>query len=394
MKRTISLLFAACLILAACAVQGPAQAPREAVSAASEVSIASGQPEPESDPEPEPEADNSWQLDAPQSHGMDPALFEQLHAALAGSQIYAMVTAKDGVLIDEYYQEGYDESSVFALHSCSKSFTGALVGIAIEQGYFGGVDDLLSDYLPQVDSLEEGKRQLTLRHLLTHTSGLEWYEWGGGYSNWREFQSAENWVEYILGRSLVAQPGTLFNYSTGNTHLLSAALTAATGMDELQYAEENPVSYTHLVDFPAPALCMVRLHDLVEVEQMPRALPLGKGGKAHLPRSVAQDQVSPDRDVPQRIVEEVGQVVFTDRPIEEVQHGPLLVPVPKIALVSAHHPVKGRLELRAVAVGQVGVVKAGVGAVSYTHLARGRRAPDRSAAARSPAPQAGCADRS
>ncbi|RGB68270.1 class C beta-lactamase-related serine hydrolase [Harryflintia acetispora] len=239
MKRTISLLFAACLILAACAVQGPAQAPREAVSAASEVSIASGQPEPESDPEPEPEADNSWQLDAPQSHGMDPALFEQLHAALAGSQIYAMVTAKDGVLIDEYYQEGYDESSVFALHSCSKSFTGALVGIAIEQGYFGGVDDLLSDYLPQVDSLEEGKRQLTLRHLLTHTSGLEWYEWGGGYSNWREFQSAENWVEYILGRSLVAQPGTLFNYSTGNTHLLSAALTAATGMDELQYAEEN-----------------------------------------------------------------------------------------------------------------------------------------------------------
>ena len=119
---------------------------------------------------------------------MDPALFEQLHAVLAGSQIYAMVTAKDGVLIDEYYQEGYDESSVFALHSCSKSFTGALVGIAIEQGYFGGVDDLLSDYLPQVASLEEGKRQLTLRHLLTHTSGLEWYEWGGGRSNGMEFQ--------------------------------------------------------------------------------------------------------------------------------------------------------------------------------------------------------------
>ena len=209
------------------------------MSAASEVSIASGQPEPESDPEPEPEADNSWQLDAPQNHGMDPALFEQLHAVLAGSQLSAMVTAKDGVLIDEYYQEGYDESSVFALHSCSKSFTGALVGIAIEQGYFGGVDDLLSDYLPQVASLEEGKRQLTLRHLLTHTSGLEWYEWGGGRSNWMEFQSAENWVEYILGRSLVAQPGTLFNYSTGNTHLLSAALTEATGMDELQYAEEN-----------------------------------------------------------------------------------------------------------------------------------------------------------
>ena len=67
------------------------------------------------------------------------------------------------------------------LHSCSKSFTGALVGIAIDEGLFGGVDDPLSDYLPQAAEPEDArKRQITLRHLLTHTSGLEWYEWGGG----------------------------------------------------------------------------------------------------------------------------------------------------------------------------------------------------------------------
>ena len=130
-----------------------------------------------------------WQTDLPENHQMDPAVFSQLHTDLESSDVYAMVTVKDGVIIDEFYQDGYDENSVFQLNSCTKSFTGALIGIAIEQGYLGGVDDPLSDYLPQVLDLEDsGKQQITLRHLLTHTSGLEWYEWAGR-SNWQEFRN-------------------------------------------------------------------------------------------------------------------------------------------------------------------------------------------------------------
>ena len=76
----------------------------------------------------------------------------------------------------------------------------------------------------QVAQLEGSKKELTLRHLLTHTSGLEWREWTGP-TNWMEFQTAENWVDYILGRQQVAQPGAVFNYSTVNTHL--SDITAA-----------------------------------------------------------------------------------------------------------------------------------------------------------------------
>ena len=54
------------------------------------------------------------------------------------------------------------------MYSASKSFTGALVGIAIQEGYIGGVDDLLSQYLPQVAQMTDGKEDLTLRHLLTN----------------------------------------------------------------------------------------------------------------------------------------------------------------------------------------------------------------------------------
>ena len=97
-------------------------------------------------------------------------------------------------------------------------------------------DDPVSQYLPQIlEQTDERKHTLTLRHLLTHTSGLEWYEWGGGYSNWSEFRSAQNWVEYILGRDMVYEPGSVFNYSTGNTHLLSAVLQAATGISQEEY---------------------------------------------------------------------------------------------------------------------------------------------------------------
>lgn len=113
-----------------------------------------------------------------------------------------------------------------------------IMAMGYEQGYIGGVDDLLSDYLPQVVALEGSKKDLTLRHLLTQTSGLEWYEWGGGASNWAEFRGADNWVEYILGRRMVAQPGQIFNYSTGNTHLLAAAIEAATGKPLLEYGKE------------------------------------------------------------------------------------------------------------------------------------------------------------
>jgi len=150
-----------------------------------------------------------------------------------------MVTVKDGYLIDEYYKEGYDENSVVRLHSCSKSFTGALMGIAIDQGLISGVEAKLSEFLPQIeDSGSDYQKQITLEHLLTHTSGIEWYEWGGNSSSWRPFQEAENWVDYILGLRVAAEPGSYFAYSTGGSHLLAAALQKATGKSAYEFGQE------------------------------------------------------------------------------------------------------------------------------------------------------------
>ena len=247
MKRWIAVLLAA--MLTACASPDtassdipedtPSEAPAQVSSipkAAKEASSQDAQEITAEDTQRKSAEENDWQFDLPENHHMDAEVFEALHSALPGSGIHAVVTVKDGVIIDEYYEDGYDEKSLFPFHSASKSFTGALIGIAIEAGDIGGVDDPVSQYLPQVLEQEDTrKQQITLRHVLTHTSGLEWYEWGGGYSNWTEFRSASNWIHYILSRNLVYEPGSQFAYSTGNTHLLSAILEEATGMTQEEY---------------------------------------------------------------------------------------------------------------------------------------------------------------
>ena len=60
-----------------------------------------------------------------------------------------MVVVKDDRIVDEYYKDGYDETSVFRLYSCSKSVTSALMGIAIDKGLIDGVDVPVSAYFPQ-----------------------------------------------------------------------------------------------------------------------------------------------------------------------------------------------------------------------------------------------------
>jgi len=185
-----------------------------------------------------------WKTEAAKDHGMDSTALDELHDLMkqqnagSDSKVYSMVTVKDGVIIDEFYHEGYDAESTFPFHSCSKSVTGTLIGIALNQRYIGSIDDPISKYLDKVNEQEDThKRDITIKDLLTNTSGLDWDEWNS-YDVWNAFRSAPDWVDFILGRDLVYTPGEHFTYSTGNTHLLSAILEKATGKNQLEYAKE------------------------------------------------------------------------------------------------------------------------------------------------------------
>ena len=176
-----------------------------------------------------------WQYDTAENHNLDSSELNSIHSTIDAYPINAEVIVKDGVIIDEYYKDGYNKNSLFTLQSTSKSITSALIGIAIGKGYIESVDIPISNYFPQIlESGSEYKNQITIWNLLTHTTGLD----ASDTINWNEWITSSNWVDYVINRPAVSRPGTVFNYFTGNTHLLSAILQKATGKTAYEFGKE------------------------------------------------------------------------------------------------------------------------------------------------------------
>jgi CubicO group peptidase (beta-lactamase class C family) len=94
------------------------------------------------------------------------------------------------------------------------------------------------------DETSDLRRQITIRHLMTLTSGLDWNEDWSDMSNWRSndairMDSAPDRVQYVLDKPGRHEPGTMFIYSTGDPALLSGVIESATGMTAYEYAVEN-----------------------------------------------------------------------------------------------------------------------------------------------------------
>jgi len=157
------------------------------------------------------------------------------HAADLPRLSSLLVTQRGRRVLEAYYN-GMTAEQAVNVKSVSKTLLSPLVGIAIRDGRLRGVDQPLAEVLgPSGGPLDDGKRVITLAHLLTMTAGLE----GTSFGNYGAWVSSRNWVRHALGQPLVCEPGTCWSYSTGNTHLLSAALTRATGKSTLAYARDE-----------------------------------------------------------------------------------------------------------------------------------------------------------
>lgn len=145
-----------------------------------------------------------------------------------------LVSVDDKLLVEAYFRP-YDKDSLDHLRSATKSIMTTLIGIAIDKKLIPAVDAPIANYLP-VPSGE--KEKITIKHLMSMTSGLEWDE-GIGYNDNNEMMDSGNPVRYALDNPLKHQPGSTWNYSTGDIHLLSAILTEATGENTLSFARTH-----------------------------------------------------------------------------------------------------------------------------------------------------------
>jgi len=168
--------------------------------------------------------------------GAASATTQVLDAARRFGRLHGLVVAVDGETVLAEAVRGASLDRPVNVKSVSKSIIAALTGIAIARGVFTGTDQKIAALLPDAlpDRPDPRLQAITLDHLLTMRAGLERTS-GPNYGGW--VQSAD-WVRNALARPFVAEPGERFLYSTASFHLLSAALTRASGRSTLDLARD------------------------------------------------------------------------------------------------------------------------------------------------------------
>jgi CubicO group peptidase (beta-lactamase class C family) len=150
--------------------------------------------------------------------------------------MYSLLVVKNGYLIAERYYNHMTMNDANHIHSASKSFTSALVGIAFRENYLQSLDQKMMDFFPEYapQMTDPRKFDITIEHLLTMQAGFNWED---TEQHWRDYASSPNWVEYALSLPLMHDPGEMMHYSTVQTNLLSVILTRATGMSTKAFAD-------------------------------------------------------------------------------------------------------------------------------------------------------------
>ncbi|ALO17296.1 6-aminohexanoate-dimer hydrolase [Salinivirga cyanobacteriivorans] len=168
------------------------------------------------------------------SYTLSDTTFEQ---AMALKSV-AYLVIQDGKILYENYWDNYTDSSWSNSFSAAKSIVSLLVGVAIEEGHIGSVNDRVSKYVTEYDN--ETNRDLRIKDVLTMSSGLNWHE---AYANpWSKTTKAyygRKLEKMILKLKMKSEPGKYFHYFSGDTELLAIILRRATGMSLADYASEK-----------------------------------------------------------------------------------------------------------------------------------------------------------
>lgn len=136
-----------------------------------------------------------------------------------------------------YYRRG----DLHSLQSVTKTITSIIIGVATARNEFPDLSTKVLSFFDtiQVKNIDDRKRRLTIRHLLTMTSGLDWDE-GFHYSDPRNdctvMEGSLDWIQYVVNKPMATEPGQAFRYNSGGSQLLSYIFRKATGKDIEEYA--------------------------------------------------------------------------------------------------------------------------------------------------------------
>ena len=173
-----------------------------------------------------------------QAGGSTDLVEEGLERARDNDRLLSVLVVRSGRLVVEEYFGNAGREDLHDVRSVTKSVVSALTGLVVERGDIGSVDDSIGGYLDTlVSDLEPGKAAITIEHLLTMSSGLEWDE-SGGFGDYTDWVRSDDPLGFVLGKPLVDDPGTAYNYNSGAVHVLGVVLEQATGTPLPDLADE------------------------------------------------------------------------------------------------------------------------------------------------------------
>ncbi len=186
-----------------------------------------------------------WQTKSNLDSGMVKVVVDSLvkllseHRAIT-NDFTSFLIVEDTYLIYEKYFGNGSQDKLHSIKSVTKSITSLLIAKAIELELIDTVDQKISDFFPEYfDNVNDSlKEKITIKHLLTMSAGFKWNNFGGKYrSGWDLYNGNRN--EYLITQTVIeSNPGEIFNYNSGLSHMLSGIITKKSGMSTEQFAEK------------------------------------------------------------------------------------------------------------------------------------------------------------
>jgi len=176
---------------------------------------------------------------------------------IADHKIHSIIIAKNSKLVFEEYfpgdkfnlrqytgETGFDREYTHNLCSATKSFDSACIGIAIDKGFIQSVNQAIYNFFPEHTDLFQNdpiKQTITLKHLLTMSSGIEWddetYYYNDPRNDIYQLFTVSDPIRFILSKDIIETQGTVYAYRNCNTNLLGEIVRRASGQRLDAFAE-------------------------------------------------------------------------------------------------------------------------------------------------------------
>ena len=171
-------------------------------------------------------------------------LFEKMIKAIIDEEyqdIHSVLIIYNGKLVAEEYFYEYDIDTPHPMRSATKSYISLLAGIALDQHIFKSTDEKVYPYFDGANNFENfnnDKNNITLKHLLTQTSGLDCNDWDWNSAGNESKMAYENdWIKFILDLPMIYKPGDSTQYCSGGVITIGRMIEEASHQDLKSFAD-------------------------------------------------------------------------------------------------------------------------------------------------------------